>query len=240
LTLHVQRPSAAELKLRMVSMRRWYQKLIARAPPFSLGVVYPGRQRAAMLSKALHELQSDPAKWERCRGFFKVLKIPAKTSLLREGEVAHSMYFVKEGCLRLWFNKDGKDVTFQFFLEDQAVASMESFLGGSPSLFSLESIEPTTAAVIGRQDWDRINEAYPNLRDFFMQIVLQRMESYGRLFLSRIKDSPRERYEELLREHPEIVRRIPQHYIASHLGVTPVSLSRIRNRIHKKAGAAIS
>jgi CRP-like cAMP-binding protein len=177
-----------------------------------------------MLSKALHELQSDPAKWERCRGLFKVLKIPAKTSLLREGEVAHSMYFVKEGCLRLWFNKDGKDVTFQFFLEGQAVASMESFLGGRPSLFSLESIEPTTAAVIGREGWDRINEAYPNLRDFFMQIVLQRMENYGRLFLSRIKDSPRERYEELLREHLEIVRRIPQHYIASYLGITPVSL----------------
>jgi CRP-like cAMP-binding protein len=60
------------------------------------------------------------------------------------------------------------------------------------------------------------------------------MEDCGRLFLSRIKDSPRERYEELLREHPEIVRRIPQHYIASYLGITPVSLSRIRNRIHRK------
>jgi len=188
-----------------------------------------------MLSKILHELQSDSAKWEQCKGFFKVLKIPAKTSLLREGEVARSMYFVKEGCLRLWFNKDGKDVTFQFFLEDQAVSSMESFLGGGgPSLFSLESIEPTVA-VLGRQDWDRVHEAYPNLRDSFQQIVLARMENYGRLFLSRIKDSPRERYEELLREHPEIVRRIPQHYIASYLGITPVSLSRIRNRIHRKA-----
>ena len=90
-------------------------------------------------------------------------------------------------------------------------------------------------AVLGRQDWDRVHEAYPNLRDSFQQIVLARMENYGRLFLSRIKDSPRERYEELLREHPEIVRRIPQHYIASYLGITPVSLSRIRNRIHRKA-----
>jgi CRP-like cAMP-binding protein len=197
--------------------------------------MYPDRRRAAMLSKALHELQSDRAKWERYKGFFKLLKIPAKTSLLREGEIARSMYFVKEGCLRLWFNKDGKDVTFQFFLENQAVSSMESFLGGGPSLFSLESIEPTTVTVIGRQDWDRILEAYPNLRDLFQQIVLARMESYARLFLSRIKDNPRERYEELLREHPEMVRRIPQHFIASYLGITPVSLSRIRHRIHRKA-----
>ena len=187
-----------------------------------------------MLSKILRELQSDGAKWERCKGFFKVLEIPARTSLLREGEVARSMYFVKQGCLRLWFNKDGKDVTFQFLLEGQAVSSMESFLSGGPSLFSLESIEATTVAVIGRQDWDRINELYPNLRDLFQQIVLARMENYARLFLSRIKDSPRERYEELAREHPEMVRRIPQHYIASYLGITPVSLSRIRNRIHRK------
>jgi CRP-like cAMP-binding protein len=187
-----------------------------------------------MLSKVLHELQSDRAKWERCKGFFKVSKIPPRTTLLREGEVARSMYFVKEGSLRLWFNKDGKDVTFQFFLEGQAVSSMESFLGGGPSLFSLESIEPATVAVIGRQDWNRLHEIYPNLRESFQQIVLKRMENYGRLFLSRIKDSPRERYEELLREHPEIVRRIPQHFIASYLGITPVSLSRIRRRIHKK------
>jgi CRP-like cAMP-binding protein len=187
-----------------------------------------------MLAKILHELQSDGAKWERCKGFFKVLEVPARTSLLREGEVARSMYFVKQGCLRLWFNKEGKDVTFQFFLEGHAVSSMESFLGGGPSLFSLESIEPTTVAVIGRQDWDRMSEVYPNLRDLFQQIVLKRMENYARLFLSRIKDSPRERYEELRREHPEMVRRIPQHFIVSYLGITPVSLSRIRHRIHKK------
>lgn len=187
-----------------------------------------------MLSKALHELQSDRAKWERCKGFFKVLKIPAKTCLLCEGEVARFMYFVKEGCLRLWFNKDGKDVTFQFFLENQAVSSLESFLGGGPSLFSLESIEPTSATRIDRHGWDRVLEVYPNLRDLFQHIVFARMESYARLFLSRIKDSPRERYEELQREHPEMVRRIPQHYIASYLGITPVSLSRIRHRMHRK------
>jgi len=188
---------------------------------------------AAMLSNVLRDLQSEPAKWERCKRFFKVIEIPAKASLLREGEVARSMYFVKSGCLRLWFNKDGKDVTFQFFLEKQAVSSMESFLRGEPSLFSLESIEPTTVAAVGRREWDRLHEMYPHLREVFLQMVLARMENYGRLFLSRIKDSPRERFEALLREQPEIVRRVPQHYIASYLGITPVSLSRIRGRMHR-------
>jgi len=61
-------------------------------------------------------------------------------------------------------------------------------------------------------------------------ILFQRMGNYARLFLSRIKDNPQKRYEDLLKNHPEIIRRIPQHYIASYLGITSVSLSRIKNK----------
>ncbi len=189
-----------------------------------------------MLSHVLRELQSDPVRWEQCRGLVRVLDFPARTSLLREGEIARSMYFVKTGCLRLWFNKDGKDITFQFFFEGQAVSSIQSFMGGEPSLFSLETIEPTTAAVLDRGGWDRLHQVYPHLRELFLQLVLRRMTDYGRLFLSRIKDTPRERYEALLREHPEIAHRVPQHHVASYLGITPVSLSRIRGRIRREGG----
>lgn len=187
-----------------------------------------------MLPDALQAMQADPARWERCKRLFKLVEVPARTCLLREGEVARWMFFVKAGCLRMGFNKDGKDVTFQFFFENQAVSSMESFLGGKPSLFSLESIERTRLVRIRRKDWDRLFEIYPSMRDVFLQVLLKRMENYAQLFLSRIKDSPRERYEALVREHPEVVQRVPQHYIASYLGITPVSLSRIRNRMHKK------
>jgi hypothetical protein len=60
--------------------------------------------------------------------------------------------------------------------------------------------------------------------------MYQRFRNYSNLFLSRIKDTPRERYEDLILNHPEIIKRVPQHYIASYLGITPTSLSRIRNR----------
>jgi CRP-like cAMP-binding protein len=75
---------------------------------------------------------------------------------------------------------------------------------------------------------------FPKLREQFMSLLVRRMGDYGRLFLSRIKDSPQERYQTLLREQPEIVRRVPQHYVASYLGITPVSLSRIRGRLLRK------
>lgn len=59
---------------------------------------------------------------------------------------------------------------------------------------------------------------------------MSRFRAYQQLFLSRIRLTPRQRYEELLRTRPDLLRRIPQHYIASYLGITPVSLSRIRAR----------
>ena len=151
----------------------------------------------------MRRLQSDPERWERCKRLFTVREIPSRTTLLREGDVARSMYFVKTGCLRLWFNKDGRDVTFQFFFDGQAVSSLESFLLKEPSLFTLESVEPTSALVLTRQNWDRAYEIYPEMREQFVGVMVQRLGDYGRLFLSRIKDSPQERYEALLREQPE-------------------------------------
>ena len=130
----------------------------------------------------------------------------------------------------MWFNNDGKDVTLQFFFENQAIASMESFWWRRPSNLTLESVEETELTFISKNDFDALCNLYPDLKDGFMEIMLERMSNYANLFLSRIKDNPRKRYDELLKEHPEIIQRIPQHYIASYLGITPISLSRLRNR----------
>lgn len=134
------------------------------------------------------------------------------------------------GCLREWFNKDGKDITFPFFFEGQPVASIDSLMNQKPSLFTIESIEPTTILSIGKTDFEKLLIAYLEFKSGFHDFIFQRFRVYGELFLSRIKDTPQERYEELLTNNPEIIKRIPQHYIASFLGITPVSLSRIRNR----------
>jgi len=130
----------------------------------------------------------------------------------------------------MWFNKDGKEISFQFFTEGQAVASIDSFLSRPPSMFTLDCIEPSVVYFMTKANFDKLHLLHPELNKHFQEILFQRFRNYARLFLSRIKDSPRERYEELTRNNPEIIQRIPQHYLASYLGITPVSLSRIRNR----------
>ena len=184
-----------------------------------------------MLSRMIERMKRDAKRWEQCKALFRTQTFPAKTVLLGEGEIARTMYIVREGCLRLWFNKEGEDITFQFFFENQAVSSFESFFGDQPSIFTLESIEPTTAITISRGDWGTLYDIYPELQESFHEILIQRMGSYAKLFLSMIKNTPRERYEALQKEQPEILRRVSQRYIASYLGITPVSLSRIRGRI---------
>ena len=183
-----------------------------------------------MLDKLIEKIKNDKANREKFQDTFNVTEIPTKTILLHEGDVADRIYFVKKGCLRMWFNKDGKDITLQFFFEGQAVASIESFMSNQPSLFTIESIEPSEVISISKDSFMQLHQTYPELKDGFQEILFQRFRNYAQLFLSRIKDTPKERYDDLLKNHPEIIKRVPQHYIASFLGITPISLSRIRNR----------
>lgn len=169
------------------------------------------------------------------REALKETTVPPKTAILEEGEVARRLYFIRDGCLRLSFNNDGRDVTFQFFFPGNAVASFDSLYNRTPSLFSLESIERSSLVSM---DWPAVRtliERNGDVRNFYERFLAERFHTYQQLFLSRIRNTPEQRYIELLQQNPEIVRRIPQHYIASYLGITPVSLSRIRKRI-KGAG----
>lgn len=183
-----------------------------------------------MIDKLINVIKEDKKNWYKFQDAFIEREIAPKTVLLREGEIANNFYFIKKGCLRQLFNKDGKDITFQFFFEGQQVASIDSFLNNQASLFSIESIETSLILTIKKDDFEEIFQRVPLIKDRFQDLIFQRFRNYSQLFLSRIKDTPQERYDDLIRNYPEIIKRIPQHYIATYLGITSVSLSRIRNR----------
>ncbi len=183
-----------------------------------------------MIHRLINTLKENKDNWKQFQECIIEKEVASKTILLREGEISNTIYFIKKGCLREWFNKDGKDVTFQFFFEDQPVASIDSFINQVPSLFTIESIEPSIIFSIGKSDFEKLLNSNPEFKNGFQDFIFQRFKIYGQLFLSRIKDTPQERYEDLVKNHPEIIKRVPQHYIATFLGITPISLSRIRNR----------
>jgi CRP-like cAMP-binding protein len=183
-----------------------------------------------MIDEFINTIKENKTNWAKFQKAFAEREIGSKTILLNEGEIANNVYFIKKGCLREWFNKEGKDITFQFFFEGQPVASIDSFMNNKPSLFTIESIETSIILTIKKDVFAELFRTYPEFKDKFQGFIFQRFSNYGQLFLSRIKDTPQERYKELIKDHPEIIKRVPQHYIASYLGITPISLSRIRNR----------
>lgn len=168
--------------------------------------------------------------WNEFNHLFKRLEAPAKTILLQEGEVSRTMFFIEKGCLRTWINNDGKDITTQFFFEGDSVSSIESFRTNQPSLYSIESLEPCILQTISQKDFQIIIESSPELKKELEEHLFMRLFQSQQILYSFLKNNPQKRYEELLKKHPHIIQRIPQHYIASYLGITSVSLSRIRNR----------
>lgn len=159
------------------------------------------------------------------------ISVPARTTLLEAGHSATKLFVAISGSVRMWFNQNGKDVTLQFFFEGSPVCSFESFLKGVPSEFTIETIEASRIIIIEKGVLMDYGNNHPDDRESVLLYLTDRMINYTHLFLSRIKDNPEQRYKELLQTHPEILRRVPQHYIASYLGITPVSLSRIRARL---------
>jgi CRP-like cAMP-binding protein len=174
------------------------------------------------------------SEWEKFSHLFKRQEIPAKTVLLREGEISKNAYAIEKGCLRTWFNNDGIDITTRFLFEGDGVSSIESFRTGQPSLFTIESIEPSVIKTISKKDFEFVLDNSPAIRKEMEQHIFNRFVFAQKMMLSYMRDSPQQRYEEILSNRPDIIARIPQHYIASYLGVTKVHLSRIKAKISRK------
>lgn len=164
---------------------------------------------------------------------FKEIRAGAKTILLREGETAKKIFLIQKGCLRMWINHEGKEITFQFFFEGETVASIESLRTGKPGIVNIETLEDSILFVLNKKNFEMLLNQTPELKGFMMETAFKRFAHYSRLYLSFLKNNPAERYKELLQNEPRIIQRVPQHYIASYLGITPVSLSRIRNKLSR-------
>jgi len=174
--------------------------------------------------------------WDKYLEYQQRLKLPAKTVLLEEGKVSGQYIFIEKGCVRLFFNNDGNDKTVQFFFENEGLTSFESFVNNAPSAFTIETIEPSVVYLLPKQYVIQLMDELSHEPDFLkmmMQLSSLRQTHYINEFVSFIRDTPEERYQKLLTERPHIVQRVPQHYIASYLGVSTVHLSRIKSKLAK-------
>lgn len=158
-------------------------------------------------------------------------ELPARSLLVKEGALAKKLFYIEVGGCRAWFTTgEGKEVTMNFGFEGSFVSSMETLIAAEPSWYTVETLEPTVAYSIPLPEFRELKARSGEWQAAYCAYVEQRLLHYQQLFITRLKDKPATRYRALLARHPEIIQRVPQHYIASFLGITAVSLSRIRNR----------
>lgn len=174
--------------------------------------------------------------WNKYLEFQVRREIPARTLLLEEGKISQQYISIERGCVRAFFNNNGTDKTAQFFFENEGLASLESFLNNTPSQFSIETLEPSVVYQLHKKHVTELMEELshePAMMPVLLKIAASRQTHYINEFVSFIRDTPEQRYQQLLSTRPHIVQRIPQHYIASYLGVSTVHLSRIKSKIAK-------
>jgi len=159
-----------------------------------------------------------------------IKRFEPKTILVNEGSIPDEMFFIIKGCIRAWYNADGQDITLQFFFEGDPATSLESFLKNTPSTINIETLEECEVGILKKASFSDLLKTDPKIRELFYETAIDKLFIYSNRLLSLLKDKPFLRYQQLLAENPGIFQRVPQYYIASYLGITPVSLSRIRNR----------
>jgi CRP-like cAMP-binding protein len=151
--------------------------------------------------------------------------------LLREGDIADKCWFVLKGCVREFQNEDGLEKTTYFYTEEHAIVPAESFEKQQPYGYNLVCTEETILTESNLSSIPDSFEQFPKFEKISLILSGKYHKETKDLFATFITSSPEERYLHLLKTRPKLLQRVPQHQIASFLGVTPESLSRIRNRL---------
>jgi len=167
--------------------------------------------------------------------FLTKKKILKKEFLLKEGEVCNYTGFVNTGCLRT-FTRDheGNENVTRFAIEDYWIGDLYSYLTGDVSPYNIEATIDSTVLLIHKNDMEKVYERVPKFERFFRIIVQRGYIALEKRFSIDLSSSALQKYENLLQKFNDIELRVSQKHIASYLGITPESLSRIKKKAYKK------
>lgn len=149
--------------------------------------------------------------------------------LLREGQSVNKMYFVIDGCLRSYCtDKNGKEHTLQFAIKNWWISDYSAITTKRPSQLNIECLKDGQLIEINAQDMEKLRTIYPEFADVQRKNTEAHLVSLQERILSQLQLSGTERYNIFLKKHPDMEQSIRNYHIASYLGITQESLSRIR------------
>jgi CRP-like cAMP-binding protein len=176
---------------------------------------------------------------ELSRGFFIPKKLRKRQYLLQQGDVCKHVAFVEKGLLRSYIvNDKGAEHIVQFAFEGWWIADQFSFLTGEPSEYNIEAMEDCELLLLTKQAEEEMLQKIPKFERFFRILLQSSLIATQKRLASSLSQTAEERYNELTKACPKTLpHRVPQHMLASFLGITPETLSRIRRQVTLKGRA---
>jgi CRP-like cAMP-binding protein len=186
-----------------------------------------------LLTEAVKPLVPHEDALARLMSASRVATVPKGSQVLRAGETATHLFHIHIGLLRYFYidAATGDERTGQFFDEGGTVTDAASFLTGAPATQTIEAVEESTLLIMPRVALLRAYDEDHAIERFGRKLVEAGFLGSQRRAANLLNLSPDDRYRLYVETRPEIVRRVPQYLLASFLGVTPESLSRIRGRL---------
>lgn len=190
---------------------------------------------SGMLDKILYDIDSLASgigyENELRKKFVVRKKIKKKQYLLQEGDVCRYIAFVDKGMLRSYFlDKNERERIIQFAVEGNSIVDFHSFNNVVPSYYNIDALEDSELLLIEKSSWDELLNQIPQLEKSLRTSMEKELDKLQSRLHSMLRESVTDRYDLFCQSNPNLISRLPQHMIASYLGVTPSFLSRMLGR----------
>lgn len=174
--------------------------------------------------------------FEVAKTLFLPKKLRKKRYLLQDGDPCKYTVFVEHGLLRSFtVDEKGNEHILQFSLQGWWTADLYSFLTGEPSPYNIQALEDSELLLITQPAWDQLLDEVPAFERYFRILIQNNLIATQRRLMVTFSETAEEKYLRLLRDHPEIIQLVPQHMLASYMGITRETLSRIRSQLSTKS-----
>jgi CRP-like cAMP-binding protein len=172
---------------------------------------------------------------EICKTFLVPKKVRKKQYILQEGDVCKYEVFVEKGALRSYtIDEKGNEHIVQFAIEGWWTSDMYSFITGEPSVYNIDVLEDSELLLLSNPSQEELLQKVPKFEKYQRLLVQAAYIALQRRLVLSLSQSAEEKYTRLLNTYPDIIQRVPQHMVASYLGITPETLSRIRKQISER------
>lgn len=170
-----------------------------------------------------------------CRLLMEEKKIKKGTFLLQHGEICKNTFFVEKGLIRMYsLDKNGKEHIIQFAPENWLISDRSSLYFNEKSNYYIDAVEDSTVLFLEKDFFNSIMEEFPNSIENTDLMVQKHVRALQTRINSLLAESAEERYMRFVKTYPDLLLRVPQWMVASYLGITPESLSRVRKELAKR------